>query len=128
MYFIKNMAEAVLVVSHKSAFSESKRAVACSILAGFASKATLAGAGGGAVASWFLSSQFFGLVGLIIGALGLLANIFFKIREHRICREFKEREDQRRQKLHEARMQRAQAYIQQRSERCQFRHGQEGQP
>lgn len=57
-----------------------------------ASKATYAG-GGIAVSSWFLSNQFFGLVGVCVGAVGLLINLYFR-----------RKQDRREQHEYEARM------------------------
>lgn len=56
------------------------------------SKATYAGAGT-SFASWVFSSEFGVLVGIVLGVLGLLINIYFKGRQ-----------DAREQMEHEARM------------------------
>lgn len=63
-------------------------------IAAIGSKATYAGAGT-TVASWFLSSQFGVLAGIVLGVVGLLVNVYFK-----------RRQDERDQAEHEARMRR----------------------
>jgi heme/copper-type cytochrome/quinol oxidase subunit 2 len=55
-------------------------------------KATMGGAAASSV-SWFLSSEFGVLCGIVIGVLGLLVNFWFR-----------RREDKRHQAEHEARM------------------------
>lgn len=119
---------ALATLTHKPPASAGEQITAYAVIAGTAQKTSLAGAGGGVLASWFLSNQFFGLMGMVVAILGLIANVFFKLREQRICREQQEKEDRRKQQWHDLRMQRAQAYMQQRSQRCQSRHGQEEQP
>jgi hypothetical protein len=61
-------------------------------LAAIGSKATYTGAGATFV-GWILSSQFGVLAGVLIGALGLLLNFYFR-----------RRQDAREQQEHEARM------------------------
>lgn len=61
-------------------------------LAALGSKATFAGAGASFL-GWFFSSQFSVLAGVVIGALGLLLNFYFR-----------RRQDAREQQEHEARM------------------------
>lgn len=62
-------------------------------LAAAGSKTAYTGAGVSG-AGFFLSSEFFGLTGVLIGVIGLLVNLVFKLRE-----------DRRRQREHDARMQ-----------------------
>lgn len=61
-------------------------------MAAIGSKTTYAG-GGMAVGSWYLSNEFFGLVGICIGAVGLLINWYFR-----------RKQDRRDQREYEARM------------------------
>lgn len=56
------------------------------------SKATYAG-GTMAVGSWFLSNEFFGLIGVCVGVFGLLTNLYFR-----------RKQDRREQNEYEARM------------------------
>lgn len=121
---MKRIFWALTTLTHKPA-SAAEQIASSAIISGVANKTTLVGAGGGVLASWFLSNQFFGLMGVIIALLGLLANVFFKLREQRVLREQQEKEDRRKQQLHDMRMQRAHAYMQQRSQRCQPQRGQE---
>jgi hypothetical protein len=50
-------------------------------VAGAASKATYGGAGA-SVASWFLSSEFGVMAGLLLGVAGFLVNLYFKRQEN----------------------------------------------
>lgn len=61
-------------------------------VAAAASKATYAGAGT-SVWGWFASSEAGVILGIVIGVIGLLVNIFFRLRQ-----------DRRSQTEHEARM------------------------
>lgn len=60
--------------------------------AALGSKTTYAGAGV-TIGSWFLSNEFFGLVGVIIGMVGLFTNLYFR-----------RKQDTREQHEYEARM------------------------
>ncbi|AXF38213.1 putative holin [Ralstonia phage phiRSP] len=61
-------------------------------IAAAGSKATYAGAGG-TVFGWMTSSEFSVICGIVLGVIGLVVNLVFKIRE-----------DRRQQGEHEARM------------------------
>lgn len=51
-------------------------------IAAVGSKTTYIGAGVTGL-GWFLSNEFFGLVGLLIGVIGLSVNIYFKLHANR---------------------------------------------
>ncbi len=68
--------------------------------AGLASKTTLAGSATAGV-GWVASSAFFGWAGIVIAALGLLVNLYYRRKEHQL----KLRDEHRKEAEHQARMQ-----------------------
>lgn len=68
-----------------------------------AGKITFAGAGTSGV-SFFLSNQFFGLIGMLVAVLGFLVSVYFRRKEYK----FKEADERRKEAEHQMRMQQIQ--------------------
>lgn len=71
--------------------------------ASVAGKTAYAGAGA-TVASWLVSSEAGIVLGVLVGVLGLIANFVFQKRRDRREQHFRERQDAREQREHDARM------------------------
>lgn len=99
----RKIASALAVLYGPHARTEAQQAAASQVLASAGAKTWMAGAGSTAW-SWFLSNQFFGLVGATVAVLGLAANIYFRRQEVAIRREYAARRDRREQELHDSKM------------------------
>ena len=74
---------------------------------GLAGKITVAGAGTSGL-SFFLSNQFFGLIGAIVAVLGFLVSVYYRRKEYKFKladESRKEAEERRKEAEHQLRMQ-----------------------
>lgn len=75
--------------------------------AGVAGKVTVAGAGTSGL-SFFLSNQFFGLVGAVVAVLGFIVSVYYRRKEYKFKladEERKQAEERRKEAEHQLRMQ-----------------------